>query len=209
MRSHGADQLSLRADHERVTVLDAVDERARGTPRADFTTAHELGHHLLHPQADHFKQCEGEERSNGAFVIEREASAFSTELLMHAPFAAPLCTAARPTLDDVDKLARVFRTSFQSSGIRYVELAQTPCAFVLALHGRIKWAPETAAFPGKIVKGRQLHARSIAAKLMGRRAGADPGPREVPGEAWGGEAPFMEHALVLGPAVLSWIIPAS
>jgi hypothetical protein len=39
---------------------------------------------------------------------------------------------------------------------------------------------------------------------------ADAGPREVPGETWGGSAPFVEHAIALGPKAggMSWIVPA-
>jgi hypothetical protein len=38
-----------------------VDKKAKGEPRADFTGAHEFGHHLIHDIVDHFAQCHGED----------------------------------------------------------------------------------------------------------------------------------------------------
>ena len=110
----------------------------------------------------------------------------------------------------VERLARIFNTSFEMSAIRMVQLAAAPCAAVMAVGGRIKWATESLPFPGKIVKGRSLHAESIAARATATRRG-DESPREVPGGAWGGCGPFVEHAMRVRPdgAVLSWIIPAT
>jgi hypothetical protein len=191
-----------------------VDETARGEPRASFTCAHELGHHLLHDVVDHFAQCDGREPSRDAsarvHAIEQEANHFSTELLMSERWAAPLCAVARPTLDDVDRLARTFRASFHASAIRFVELTCAPCAFVHTVAGRIKRATETASFPGAIVRGRAVHPQSVAARLQTARAGAHAEPREVAGCAWGcaGGERLVEHAIALGPelGVWSWVV---
>ncbi len=111
-----------------------IDERAKGEARANFTGAHELGHHLLHGFEDHFAQCDGmdalfpsgsaEQRDAGKRVrlVEREADHFSIELLMPGTWAGPLCDVRRPSLDDVYRLSRVFNTSFHTSAIRFVEL---------------------------------------------------------------------------------------
>ena len=202
-----------------------IDERAKGEPRADFTGAHEFAHHLLHGIIDHFAQCHGDE--SAAFArspeareadkrvraVEREANHFSTELLMPEKWAAPLCKDPRPTLDDVDRLARTFRTSFHASAIRFLELTEAPCAFVHSVAGRIKRSSETASFPGTIVQRRELHPGSAAARLQHERAGASHEPREVAGAAWGCERGerLVEHAVVLGPdvGVFSWIVPAA
>ena len=203
-----------------------VDERVKGQPRADFTGAHELGHHLLHDLVDHFRQCEGEgdaspvgteesrsprEEGKRKHLVEREANHFSTELTMPERWAAPLCTAPRPTLDDVFRIERMFRTSVRASAIRYVELTAAPCAFVHTRGGIIRRSTETLAFPGRIIGKRAVHPRSLAAALQDRRAGSDGGPREVPGAAWGDpRGPgFIEHAIALGPGpgVLSWVVP--
>jgi hypothetical protein len=200
-----------------------IDEQARGQPRADFTGAHELGHHLLHGVVDHFAQCHGEDAApaNGSReardagktvrLVEREANHFSTELLMSETWAAPLCAAPRPTLDDVYRLARTFRTSFHASAIRFVEVSAAPCAFVHTVGGRIKRSTETHAFPGAIVQRRAVHAQSLAAELQDGRAGLESRPREVAGAAWGdaGGPGFVEHAVALGPelGVMSWIVP--
>jgi hypothetical protein len=188
-----------------------VKEEDRGQPRALFTILHEVGHLLLHALLDHFRQCDEDAGARDFFDyrIETEANHFATEVAMPEWLASPLCAAPCPTLDDVDRLTSTFRTSFTASAIRLVQLTKAPCAFVFSRDGRVKWAPESTAFPGKIVRGRALHPQSLAARVTWRRAGADAGPREVPGEAWGGSAPFVEHAIALGPkaGVMSWIAP--
>jgi Zn-dependent peptidase ImmA (M78 family) len=189
-----------------------IPETAMGRSWGRFTGAHETGHHCMHPLADHFEQCHGErddeKRGGTAWRIEREANHFATELLIPEAFGAPLCMAARPTVDDVEHLARTFNTSFEMSAIRMVQLAKAPCAVVLSVDGQIKWAPESLTFPGKIVQKRMVQPTSIAERARKPKRG-DERPREVPGEAWGGDVPFLEQALRVGPGrVLSWIVPA-
>jgi len=195
-----------------------VAEKDRGFGRGRFTALHEFAHHRLHDVVDHFAQCEGGARVvRGRFwwarqEVEREANHFSTELLMPEAWAAPMCQAPRPTLDDVERLARRFRMSLRASAIRYVELAKAPCALVHSVGGRVKRSTETASFPGAIAEDDDLHEASVAATLSAARAGASGEPREVPGAAWGaaGGAGFVEHAIALGPdvGVLSWVVPA-
>jgi hypothetical protein len=190
-----------------------IDERAKGQPRADSTCAHELAHFLMHDLVDHFVQCLGEDplprdADRKRHLVEREAEHFSAELRMPEAWAAPLCDVARPTLDDVHRLMRTFPASFHASAIRFVELTQAPCALVHTVGGRIKRSTETAAFPGKIVQRREVHAASAAARLQARRAGE--GRREVPGEAWGDPegAGFVEETVALGPelGVMSFVV---
>jgi hypothetical protein len=203
-----------------------VDEKLRGTPRGDFTGGHEFAHHLLHEVVDHFAQCAGEgpaplrgspearearEADQRRRAVEREAEHFTAELLMPEAWAAPMCAAPRPTLDDVHRVARTFRTSLRASAIRYVELAQAPCALVYTVGGKITRSTETLSFPGEIIQRRAVHPRAVAASLQGARPGADGVPREVPGAAWGdpGGPGFVEHAIARGPdfGVMSWIVP--
>ena len=189
-----------------------VGERDRSEPRARFTILHELGHMRLHGAVDHFRQCvEGARPSDRRRKrIETEASHFATECAMPEALARPHCVAVRPTLDDVDRLKTTFRMSFTSSAIRYVELAAAECAFVFSEDARhVSWAPESALFPGHIEKDFRLHPKSLVANVASARGG-ELGPREVPAEAWGGRAPFVEHAIALGPRgpVMSWVVPA-
>jgi Zn-dependent peptidase ImmA (M78 family) len=200
-----------------------IDQRAKGQPRADFTAAHELGHHVLHELVDHFEQCQGEEgqpprgstearqTESRRRAVEREADQFSVELRMPEAWGAPLCDRPRPTLDDIDRVARTFRASFHASALRFLELTSAPCALVRTVGGKIKRSTETEAFPGRIVQTRAVHPASVAARLQTRRAGGEEGPREVPGEAWGdaGGAGFVEETIALGPelGVMSWIRP--
>ena len=172
-----------------------VDEKARGTPRGDFTGGHELGHHLLHDVVDHFAQCEGEgaapaprgstearqarEADQQRHAVEREANHFTAELFMPEAWAAPMCTAPRPTLDDVHRLARRFRTSFRASGIRYVELTSAPCALVYSAGGKIKRSTETQSFPGEIIQRRTRRATSRGLSPKRRRAPTTTARRSV------------------------------
>jgi Zn-dependent peptidase ImmA (M78 family) len=200
-----ADAWLLRAEGRAIV---CVDERIRGTPRAVFTIAHELGHYALHARVDHFDHCHAgsEARSDEAQWIETEADQFGTELTMPEHLAAPLCRAERPTLDDVERVARTFGTSFTASAIRYVELARAPCAVALTRKGRVRWAPESPYFPGTIAPARCVHPESAAARIPKRRAMGS-APIEVPGAAWGAREPLLEHAIPLGEAgVLSWIV---
>ena len=162
-----------------------VDARVKGQPRADFTGAHELGHHLLHELVDHIEQCKGEDaapgrgsREESAKVrrVEREANHFATELRMPEAWAAPLCDVARPALDDVYRLARTFRASFHTSALRFIELTRAPCAFVHTVGGRIKRSSETEAFPGRIVQRRDVHPTSLAGRCQDARAGRGDSP---------------------------------
>jgi hypothetical protein len=187
-----------------------LDERRRGSPSEDFTTAHELMHHLLHPVSDHYVQCtmDGAERTEAQWDIEREASDGAAELLIPERMGAPYCSAPRATVAAIDHLARTFGRSFEMSAIRMVELTMAPCALVSSDGKRVRWALESLTFDGAIPRDRPLlHPDSLAARLA-RRAYSDE-EREVPGRAWKGPTPFVERAWRLAPdRVLSWIVPA-
>jgi hypothetical protein len=191
-----------------------IDENARDTPWGRFGAAHETGHHVMHQAVDHFEQCAGEqpgkERGGTAYRIERQANDFATELLVPSWLGAPYCAMPRPRFDDVARLARAFTTSLEMSAIRMVQLAAGACAVALVVDGRIKWAPESAGFPGKIVKGRGVDPRAVAARLRPREMEAE---AMVDGAVWGGAkgAVFVEQAVRLGARgpILSWIVPAS
>ena len=188
-----------------------VDERVVGLPAARFTIAHEAGHFLLHPLEDHLSQCADAppKRGDAQYRMEREANDFATELLIPESLGAGYCAMARPTLHDVDRLGEAFGTSLEMSAIRMVQLSPAPCAVMLALQGRVKWAIETAAFPGRIALGRTLHPESIAASMALDYPCADRAAR-VPGVAWEAPVALFEHSMSLHPrpAVLSWIIAA-
>lgn len=186
-----------------------IDEAMRGTARAFFAIAHELGHRLLHPEVDHLAQCmaAAEERTDRAWRVETEADQFAAELLMPEALCAPFCTAVAPTFEDVERVSRAFGTSFVASGIRYVELASAPCAITLVRWGKVAWAAESPFFPGTIAARKRAHPASVAARLAERSAGAGEGPVEVPGVAWGARGSLVEQAVSLGrrAGVLSWV----
>ncbi len=188
-----------------------LDEGTAGRPRGRFTAAHEIGHLLLHPDSNQLALCTNPdaERNGPYHHREQEADDFAAALLIPDFLGAAFCQMPRPTVEDVHRLARTFRTSFEMSALRMVRLNRdAPCAVTLALNGRVKYAAETAPFPGKIVKRRELHPSSLA-----RAVPLDgPAPQVsgiVPGEAWGSPQPLHEHSIPYfqSRSVLSWIIP--
>ncbi len=186
-----------------------VDARARWRAWARFTIAHELGHLRLHSLIDHYTQCTmaDEPRDDAAYDIEREASDFGTELLVPEERGAPYCAVERASVEDVDRLARAFGTSFEMSAIRFVELTMAPCAVVVSEDDVVQWALESLTFPGTIAKWRPLHACALAARLPSR-VGADR-EREVPGAAWKSDGALVERAWrTRRGRTLSWIVAA-
>jgi hypothetical protein len=93
-------------------------------------------------------------RPGSAWRVEREANDFAAELLIPESLGAPLCRMPAPCLDDVERLARTFKTSPEMSAIRFVQLASAPCAAVFVEAGRVRWAAESVTFSAKIVRGR-------------------------------------------------------
>jgi hypothetical protein len=55
-----------------------------------------------------------------------------------------------------------------------------------------------------------VHVQSLTRALLKKRAGAELGPRQVPGPAWGGTCPFVEHAIHMGGfGILSFVVPGA
>jgi len=203
----------LRRDQKALIV---VDERLRGTPRARFVVAHELGHFLLHAGTDQFSICSSadlaEYRSNG---VESEANQFAAELLMPQPLFAPLCERSRPGLDDLRLLADAFRTSLTATAIQFAIL--TPAAFAVAVSrgGRVEYCVRSQSFPWAIEEGHPLGMDTLAGRLyLGHD---DPEAQgRVDAAAWTGEqatssCALYEHSLRLGETglVLSALVAAN
>ena len=108
----------------------------RDAPRARFTLAHELGHFFIdeHRQAllsgrvpAHKSICEF--RSNR--LVEAEADAFASSLLMPWSRFLPAAAKAKRGLYAVLELASQFRTSLTATALRYVRADLFPCVLVM------------------------------------------------------------------------------
>ena len=131
-----------------------------GTPKGRFVMAHEIGHHILHADVDHFAQCTSEGLAPGGtrWRIEGEASDFASELVVPTSMAYAHCRAERPSLDDVIALAARFHVSVTTAALRYLEMTDAACAFVETRAGRVKRASGTARFRGEAIRGRVFQA---------------------------------------------------
>ena len=134
-----------------------IRDDQRGTPRARFSGAHELGHLHLHTDLDATVLLHGQERKSGSeYRFEREADAFAVELLMPAALLAPLCTSPAPRFRTIEKLAWRFGTSLVATARRWTELSETPCALLEWKDGVVTRVDKTAAFRGDIARGRAV-----------------------------------------------------
>ncbi len=99
---------ALKSSPERADVW--IDANA-SEQRQRFTLAHEIGHLMLHPLGEVFRDSRELERS----PKEREAHRFAAELLMPEVLVLP---AFRRLDQDVEKMALLFHVSEQAMSIR-------------------------------------------------------------------------------------------
>ncbi len=122
----------------------------RGSPRARFTLAHELGHYFIDEHRNallsgvdpHFSQSEYE----SANPVEMEADAFASNLLL--PRGRFLAEGKRAPLGlaGVLTLSRHFSTSITATAIRYTREELVPCTIIKWDEDGFGWkwfSPET------------------------------------------------------------------
>jgi len=186
------------------TGLIVVADTLRGSPRARFVAAHELGHFLLHEGIDQYFLCETADLSdyqgNG---VEAEANHFAAELLMPAQFFAPRCDRNRPCLDDLRELADAFSTSLMATAIRFAQFCPEPFAAVVSTQGRILYASKSPSFPFYIATGHHLSPSCTYAGELHRGRSIPSEPQLVDAGGWvesddAAEADLLEHSMRLG-----------
>jgi hypothetical protein len=214
--AEGASVLFRKAGHADARValaggraIIAVPEWARGTPRARYSIAHELGHFLLHPDLDAVARIHGLPRTEAwEYKCEWEANEFARHVVVPTRMAAPMCQKDLPTLADVGELAREFTVSLSVSGHRWPEMSPAPCALVEAKGGVIKWVTRSPSFRGDAVRGRVLPDGALALDLL---CGWSKGERtRVHRVAWGAahaDAEIVEECVPLsGGTTLVWLL---
>jgi len=139
-----------------------------GTPdgRRRFTIGHELGHFLI-PTHTGNQQCKSGDMSQSGFTTpeqrrEYEANRFAAGVLMPKPwFERDTDRLGDPDVAHVLELSRRYRTSFEATVNRYVELSGPPCAFVFSLDGKIRYVRKSPSFPQmSVTAGQRLPSDS-------------------------------------------------
>jgi uncharacterized protein DUF955 len=192
-----------------------IAAHARGTPRARFSIAHELGHVLMHRDFDAIARIHG-----GAVggprdhLIEREADVFASELLLPERLARILCMGIMsPTLDHVAELARDFRVSLTVAAKQWPKWTAAPCAFFEASAkgdgGVLRRVVRSEAFRGIAVERRALREGTLALEMLRARGGAPAYGARTHEQWWGsgviGEAVVEECVTVADGVVVGWL----
>jgi hypothetical protein len=186
----------------------AIAKDAEGTVRSNFSIAHELAHVFLHEDVDALERIHaGRMLTAEDFKVEYQADRTASLVLVPTRLAAPLCVASPPTLDAVAELARIFDVSLTVAARRWAELAPTPCTWVEARRGHVRWTVRSAAFRGIAVGRRKLEEGTLAFDMIHARAAAGVRAHE---RAWGaGRAgcKIIEECVPLNDdgAVLAWL----
>jgi len=155
----------------------------RGSPRARFTLAHELGHYYIDEHRNalaagrapaHPSQCDHE----SPLLAEQEADHFAANLLMPAGRFAAKAAAAAPGLAGVVALTRAFGTSLTSTAIRYAACDVLPCAVIKWDWGGAAWK----CLSSSLLQRRFGRVVSVPAGLVPQSPTARALARETPPE---------------------------
>ena len=160
-----------------------VDPAVSGVRRARFSVAHELGHHLLHPDRDAVARVHSARATEGReFHVEREANRFAAHVLVPDALARARCEGGAPSLDRVARLADEFEVSLSVAAQRWPEMTTLPCACVESRGANIRVAVRSPSFRGVALQRRALEEGTLALDLA--RGQATAGAR-VHRQAWG------------------------
>ncbi len=151
-----------------------------------FVAAHELGHFELHEKRDQLALCLQSDFLNwyhAAQPDENEANEFAAELLLPEDLFAPRAVTLPPTLETIEELAGLFRTTLTATSIRFVESTPERCAVVVSENGKIKWFRASDDFGYFLTPGTRLHENSYAADYFNGKH-IQQGPNTVRADAW-------------------------
>lgn len=166
-----------------------VGEDANTEEQRRFVIAHELGHHLLHVSRGKTSVClEGDFVRYGDVDNETDANRFAAELLMPQKLFEPHCDVKTPSFKHIEKLALVFKTTFTSAAIRFVDLCPEACALVWSEKRAVVWSIAGDGFFGWIERGRPLDSDTHAYDAFGTGQGTRR-PELVDGSAWADRLP--------------------
>lgn len=137
-------------------ILVKRDIREQGRKR--FTTAHEIGHYLLHTDADSLS-CGAKEIANWSNVganPEHEADEFASELLLPTAEMKTLIGTQWPSLQLVSDVAAEFDASLTATIRKYCDVATQSCAGVWVRDSRVEWFSPSTSFPHWVKIGEEV-----------------------------------------------------
>jgi hypothetical protein len=143
-----------------------VNRDIRESGRKRFTTAHEIGHYLLHQDSDSMS-CGAKDIGNWTnFEVnpEHEADEFASELLLPSAEMKSHIGTQWPSLKLVSDLAADFEASLTATIRKYCEVATQSCAGVWVQDSRVRWFSNSASFPHWIKVGEELDAGLLDCK---------------------------------------------
>ena len=131
------------------TKYDSAVFEGEHHPRTRFSVSHEAGHfflehhrqYLLRGGKSHGSRSEFRDNSS---MVEAEADAFASGLLLPSKLARPLVNDGELSRAKVERIASTFQTSFLSTAIRSVQLSDFPCAVCGIRDGRVAWRFQSA-----------------------------------------------------------------
>ena len=136
-RMNGAEAWLVRRGNKGIIrVRDDIPE----VGRRRFAIGHELGHWHQHKGISQWAYCEeGDIGRYGGSVLEVEANAFASELLMPGVFFRPKCERATPDLGLIGRLAETFRTSLTATAMRFLDETSENCILVVSKDRVVEW----------------------------------------------------------------------
>jgi len=146
---------------------------------------------------------------------ELEANAFAAELLMPRTLFRGRVGAAVPSQALIKDLAEHFGTTLSATVVRFVEVEDEACAFVVTENGRVRWWKANDRFDGYwLDPDSEVSPHTVAGAYLSGESFPDEA-EQVDGEAWlGGRArrvaeSLYEVAIPLGRyGVVSIVWPA-
>jgi hypothetical protein len=137
-----------------------VKRNIREFTRKRFTTAHEIGHYLLHRDSESVS-CDTQDIANwtnSKANPEHEADEFASELLLPSAEIKSHIGTQCPSLKLVSDLAAEFEASLTATIRKYCEVAAQSCAGVWVQDSRVRWFAASGSFPHRIKVGEELDA---------------------------------------------------
>lgn len=137
----------------------------KGSKRARFSFAHELGHYFIVEHHHLLKNNYNPSKFNPkeTNVIELEANYFAGVFLMPEDKFKELCNGVSFSLELVDKLSSFFNVSRLAVLLRYVEIGAYPIMIAYCKNGILEWFDRNDEFPYKAFKtkvGKELPINS-------------------------------------------------
>lgn len=167
--------------------------------RRRFTIAHELGHFILHRDAQNAFSCDKENIHSGIDTlkqIEREADDFASNLLMPGDVLRDLLARQHIDLHVLSDLAKRFKVSFEALCIRFIKYTDQRAILVYWDNGYLKY--EWRSKKAVLTRARVRRTSNPQERLPGTLAADDSVAQEwdgieLPASTWcAEEASYMK-----------------